>query len=278
MQAATVVEPGALTLLEDAGRVGYGHLGVPRAGAFDPMSWRLANRLVGNPQDCAALETLGGGLSLHAHTHLTIAVTGASGSIFVDGRGFETGTVIHVQPEARVTLGQPRSGIRYYLAVRGGLLAEPTLGSRSYDTLGHMGPPPLRAADVLSIGPPRDAAPIVDHAPTGSGIDAVFTVLPGPDATEWALRQLQAREWDLDPQSNRIGVRLSGAPIEHSSGSTASRPLVLGAMQLPPNGLPIVLGPDHPTTGGYPVIAVVTAHSMCHIAQWAGGPRRFRLA
>jgi biotin-dependent carboxylase-like uncharacterized protein len=276
-KAAVILAPGTLTLIEDAGRIGYAHLGVPRAGAFDPRSWRLANRLVGNPEASAALENLGGGLALEALRHLTIAVTGAAGTVYVDGRAHTTNTVIHVRRGARITLGPARAGIRYYVAVGGGIDAEPVLGSRSHDTLGGLGPAPLRTSDVLYTGSSPRTDPVIDHAPVPDDT-ATFAMMPGPDATEHLLEQLLSRPWDLDPQSNRIGVRLSGSPIEAAQHTLASRPMVQGAVQLPPNGLPIILGPDHPTTGGYPVVAVVTARSMSQVAQWSGGPRHFRRA
>lgn len=276
-QAAKILAPGTLTLIEDAGRIGYAHLGVPRAGAFDPRSWRLANRLVGNAEASPALENLGGGLTFEALRRLTVAVTGAAGDVFIDGRRHTTNTVIHVEQGAEVTLGPARAGIRYYVAVGGGIDAEPVLGSRSYDTLGRLGPPPLRASDVLYVGSSQRTDPVIDHAPV-SDETTTFAVVPGPDATEHLLEQLLSRPWDLDPQSNRIGVRLSGSPIQVPPHNLPSRPMIQGAVQLPPNGLPIILGPDHPTTGGYPVIAVVTARSMSRVAQWSGEPRHFQRA
>ncbi len=277
IEVARVMDPGALTIVEDAGRAGYAHLGVPRAGAFDPRSWRLANRLVGNRDDAAGLESLGGGLTLQMLTSQTIAVAGAVGTLFVDGRGHETNTVVHVHRGARVTLGRPRAGIRYYVALSGGVHAERVLGSVSYDSLGGLGPPPLRAGDLIRTSVARYAHPTIDHA-VAEPVSNTFSVLPGPDAYDAAIDGLLAQVWDLDPQSDRIGIRLAGQPLPARSHSLPSKPMVLGAVQLPPNGLPIILGPDHPTTGGYPVIAVVTGASMCDVAQWSGGPRRFRRA
>lgn len=130
---------------------------------------------------------------------------------------------------------------------------------------------------MLTAGAERVGPPLVDHvAPVEPA--TTFNVLPGPDADEDTLSALLAGTWDLDPQSDRIGVRLRGSPLRSETLSLPSKPMVLGAVQLPPNGLPIILGPDHPTTGGYPVIAVVTSDSMCDVAQWSGGPRRFRRA
>lgn len=277
MQGLQILATGAQTLVEDGGRRGYAHLGVPRAGAFDTRAWRLANRLVGNSPDAAVLESLGGGLTVEALGHLTIAVTGAVGDVHIDARTSATNMPVHLAPGSRVRLGMPRAGIRYYLALSGGLRVRPALGSRSHDTLGGVGPAALQEGQVLTAGAERVGPPLVDHvAPVEPA--TTFNVLPGPDADEDTLSALLAGTWDLDPQSDRIGVRLRGSPLRSETLSLPSKPMVLGAVQLPPNGLPIILGPDHPTTGGYPVIAVVTSDSMCDVAQWSGGPRRFRRA
>lgn len=275
MKHVTVEVAGPLTLIQDTGRPGYAHLGVTRSGAFDCQALRLANRLVGNPQDSAALEALGGGLELTAGHRVTVAVSGAHGQVFIDDRPRDTHTPLHVEPGARIRLGTPRHGLRYYVAFAGGIDATPVLGSRSYDTLGRIGPAPLEAGQRLSIGP-KHADPTIDHAATAHTVED-FEIMPGPDATGALLERLIAGHWDLDPQSNRIGVRLQGVPIEVTKVSLRSRPMVLGAVQLPPNGLPIILGPDHPATGGYPVIAVVLRRSLDHVAQWSGGLRRFAL-
>lgn len=262
---------GPQTLVQDAGRHGYAHLGVPTAGAFDRRAWHLGNRLVGNPEKAAALETLGGGLVLEARAHRTVAITGADGPVIIDGREHATHQPLHLGPGATLTLSPPRSGLRYYVAIAGGLALPQTLGSQSTDTLGQLGPV-VCAGAVLPIDPPH-GPPVVDHTPARPR-STTFDITPGPDLDP---APLLSREWDLDPQSNRIGVRLTGFPISTSMTSLPSKPMVLGAVQLPPNGLPIILGPDHPTTGGYPVIAVVTRASMDDLAQWTGGTCRFRL-
>jgi len=274
--ALRVITPGPLSTVQDAGRRGFAHLGVARSGAFDPRSWRLANRLVGNREDVAALECLGPGLAVETLKHLTAAVTGAIGTVSINGRLVSTNTPLHLRPGDLLRLGPPRTGLRYYLAVTGGILTPEVLGSCSYDTLGGLGPPPLHADQVLDTGPDRDGHPLVDHvAPAPPA--TTFEVLPGPDGDEAAIAALTQAVWDLDPQSDRIGVRLLGEPVP-APAELPSKPMVLGAVQVPPNGRPIILGPDHPTTGGYPVIAVVTGESMCDVAQWSGGPRRFRRA
>jgi len=277
MRAIRIIAAGPQTLVQDSGRRGYAHLGVPRAGAFDTRAWQLANRLVGNATEAASLEILGGGVEVEAMGHLTIAVTGAQGPVDIDGRSAGTHTPLHVAPGSRLRLGAAHTGIRYYLAVSGGISTPAVLGSRSHDTLGRLGPPVVRIGDVLPTGAQRVGHPLVDHVAAVPPAET-FAVLPGPDGTDQLLDELTELIWELDPQSDRIGIRLRGAPLDTRADTLPSKPMVRGAVQLPPNGLPIILGPDHPTTGGYPVIAVVTSRSMCDVAQWSGGPRRFRRA
>lgn len=265
-----ILATGAQTLLQDRGRIGYAHLGVTRAGAFDRHSWRLANRLLGNADDLPVLECLAGGFEAIVRAHCTIAVTGAHGDVVVDGRAHAVNQPLHLRPGSHLRLDHPRLGIRYYVAVSGGWRAAPQLGSVSRDTQGGLGP---ELGTSLETGHAK-GRPVVDHTPPRVFGD-VIEVWPGPDLP---IAPLLEQVWDLDPQSNRIGVRLTGQPLRAPEASLPSRPMVRGAVQLPPNGLPIILGPDHPTTGGYPVIAVVTARSMDDVAQWAGGPRHFRLA
>ncbi len=266
-----IVQTAAQTLVQDKGRLAYARFGVPAAGPFDRRSWRLANRLVGNPQDAAVLEVLGGGLIVQAQRHLTVAVCGAQGTVRINHTLKATHEPLHLAPGQQMSLDPPTVGLRYYLSVSGGLALPEVLGSQASDTLGKLGPT-LGAGDLLPTGP-RHGRPVVDHVPPRPATQ-IFEVTPGPDLD---FGQLLKRDWDLDPQSNRIGVRLTGTPLPAPTAALPSKPMVRGAVQLPPNGLPIILGPDHPTTGGYPVIAVVTEASMDDVAQWPGGTRRFRL-
>lgn len=267
-----VVAIAAQTLVQDGGRQAYAHLGVPTSGAFDQGSWRLANRLVGNPDDAAVLEALGGGLVLRAQRHVTVAVCGAQGEIRVDSRSRGTNEPIALAPGRSLHLLNPIAGLRYYVAASGGFALRTVLGSQSTDILGRLGPR-IQPGDVLPVGP-RRGHPLVDHVPARR-LTETLMVTAGPDLD---VEPLLHCAWDLDPQSNRIGVRLTGEPLPAPTASLPSKPMVRGAVQLPPNGLPIILGPDHPTTGGYPVIAVVTPESMDDVAQWSGGTRRFHLA
>lgn len=285
MNALIVEVPGALALVEDLGRPGLAHLGVGESGALDRGALRLANRLVGNVDGAAALELVGGGLrAVFRGTHW-FAVTGAWGALRLDGRRIAPYTAARATDGSVLELGMPERGIRYLLAVRGGLDVPPVLGSRSRDTLAGLGPAPVAAGAVLAIGAsPGISVPVLDQEaayPPPAGAVTV-DLLAGPRAdwvTDAALVALFERDWRLSPNSDRVGARLDGSPIERRAGELVSEPTVAGAMQLPPSGLPTILLADRPVTGGYPVIAVATRASLDRLAQVRPGQVvRFRHA
>lgn len=150
-----VLDPGPLTTVQDDGRPGLGDLGVGPSGAFDRRAGREANALVGNDDGAAVLEALGGGLALVATAGHVVAVTGATGPVTVDGRPVESGRAIAVRRGDVLRLGPPTLGLRWTVAVAGGIGVEPILGSQSFDTLADLGPPPLTAGSVLPVGPGR---------------------------------------------------------------------------------------------------------------------------
>jgi biotin-dependent carboxylase-like uncharacterized protein len=182
--------------------------------------------------------------------------------------------------------GAAEHGIRYNLAVRGGIDVPLVLGSRSRDTLAGLGPAPLADGDSLAIGeepstpiPPVDVVP-VDPPPAGT---VTLALRPGP-RRDWfasgAWELLLNSEWQVSPRSDRSGVRLDGPVLERTDArELPSEGMVPGAIQVSPDGAPTVLAVDHPVTGGYPVIAVVTDDSLDALAQLRPGPGvRFRLA
>jgi biotin-dependent carboxylase-like uncharacterized protein len=249
-----ILDPGPLATVQDQGRAGYAALGVPRAGAFDRTALRLANRLVGNPDDRAAIEVTLGGLQVRLVDPATVALTGAACPGAPDW-----GAAVSLPAGTVIRLGAPATGLRSYLAVRGGVVTPRVLGSRSTDTLSGLGPPPLRAGDRLPIGP--EAAPVVGASAVAPRHPAALRVRFGP-RDDWftaAARTLLVQaEWTVRPESNRIGVRLAGPALERRvPGELPSEPMLPGALQVPPDGRPILFGPDAPVTGGYPVIAVV---------------------
>lgn len=266
-----VVKPGALTLVEDLGRPGYSAMGLSPSGALDRKSLVLANTLLGNPAGAACLEILLGGLVLRFVTASAIAVTGAEGLVRLNGSELPLNRATRVAPGAVLEFGAPFFGLRYYLAVQGGLDAQSLLGSASSDVLSGEGPPPLTAGDTLAVGragmeTPGNGdgfaagPPVYRRAPDPQR-PVSLRVDPGPRA-DWfgagSWQRLTGQLWTVSPDSNRIGARLLGRPLHQvRTEELASEGMVQGALQVPPSGLPTVFLADHPVTGGYPVIGVV---------------------
>lgn len=303
-----IVSPGLQSLIEDLGRQGHSALGVSAAGALDRASLRRANRLVGNSPSAAAIETVAGGLRVQAVGDQVLAVAGAPSALTIDPpsgavsdaesdpesdsgqyeparqRTVPMATPFALLDGETLTLGAPGAGFRSYLAVRGGVDAAPVLGSRSTDTMSGIGPVPLAAGQLLASGDVVESG-VVAHPELqpefpGDGVTVLDIVL-GPRA-DWfdasALESLCGQDWVVKPQSNRVGMRLDGTPLERSrQGELPSEGTVAGAIQVPPEGLPVLFLADHPITGGYPVIGVVVDHQLDLAAQVPiGGSIRFR--
>lgn len=272
MRALTVLKPGLLTTVQDRGRVGLAYLGVPRSGAADLPALELANRLVGNDESAAGLECTLTGVTLRAEAALTVAITGAPAPVRVGGRDADVGLPLAVPAGAEVAVGPARTGLRTYLAVGGGVTVPPVLGSRATDTLSGLGPAPLRRGDTLPVGPPYGSPAAVDvPASYELGGAVVLRVHPGP-RVDWftaaAVRTLLAGEYAVSPTSNRVGARLTGPALARAvDAELPSEGVVLGAVQVPADGQPLVFLADHPTTGGYPVIAVVDPADVPRVAQ-----------
>ncbi|WSQ09090.1 biotin-dependent carboxyltransferase family protein [Streptomyces sp. NBC_01231] len=277
-----VVRAGALTTVQDQGRFGHAALGVPRSGALDQPAHRLANRLVGNAADAATLETTLTGVAVRATRPVTVAVTGAPAPVRVDGRPAAWGSPVHLPAGAVLDVGTATFGLRCYLALSGGIAVSPVLGSRSTDLLSGLGPAPLKDGDVLPLGEPAGAAPPHHHLTLWDGPprELVLPVLLGP-RDDWftatALRTLAAGRFSVSPNSNRIALRMNGPALERAvDGELPSEGMVLGAVQVPPDGRPVLFLADSPTTGGYPVIGVVPETGLSAAAQAPPGlPVRF---
>jgi KipI family sensor histidine kinase inhibitor len=296
-----IVSPGLHSLIEDLGRHGHSALGVSAAGALDRASLRRANRVLGNAPSAAAIETVGGGLKVQAIGDQVLAVTGAPSELTIEtpsefnpSESGEPGllrTVPMATPFALrdgevLSLGQPSAGFRCYVALRGGVDAAPVLGSRSTDTMSGIGPAPLAAGQLLASGGDAECGVVgnPEFQPDfpGTGV-TVLDVVPGPRADwfdEEAVAALCGQDWEVTPRSNRVGMRLQGTPLQRSrKGELPSEGTVAGAIQMPPEGLPVLFLADHPITGGYPVIAVVVDHQLDLAAQVPiGGSIRFRVA
>ncbi|GAA4405827.1 5-oxoprolinase subunit C family protein [Tsukamurella soli] len=262
--AVRVVSPGALATVQDRGRAGYAHLGVPRSGAADSETAELANRLAGNDSRAALIEatTLAeppapSGLVLEFDRPTLVGIAGRGG-------GFAT--VAH----GRLVV-PALGGLRTYVAPRGGIDVRPVLGSRSTDVLSGLGPAPLSAGDVVTLGRASGIWPAADVAPRP--VRRVLTASLGPRADWFADPEAVFAEWEVSPDSNRVGVRLLGRALVTAGPELPSEGMPAGAIQVPPSGQPVLFLADHPTTGGYPVIAVLDAVSIARAAQLRPGER-----
>ena len=296
--ALRIVEPGLLATVQDLGRSGFASLGVARSGSLDRGSARTANRLVGNPEGAAVIESTMGGFRAVALHDLWFAVTGAWGPVMLAGHELDpyeahawpAGTELHLDWFAH--------GARAYLAVRGGIDAPLALGSRSTDTLAGLGPARLAAGDELAVGAAPDAPiPVAAVAPWGAPHDEELEVALAPGArADWfaasAHRSLFEQVWTVTNEADRVGMRLDGPVLDRArtgvrggDGAPAIRTelpsegMVPGALQVPPSGRPTILLADGPVTGGYPVIAVATDAALDLLAQARPGTHvRFRHA
>ncbi len=261
-----VVRAGPLTTVQDLGRPGYAHLGVPRSGALDQPALRAANRLVGNAEGAAGLEITITGCVVRPRSAVVVAITGGYASLKVDGRDLGYGVAHEVPAGATVHIGRTTAGVRTYLAVSGGIAVPPVLGSRSTDTLSGLGPAPLRDGDAVPLGDPTvHSGPSDVDVPAVSG--GTLRYRPGP-RDDWFADALDGRSYTVSPVSNRVGTRLTGEPLTRSrGGELPSEGIVLGAIQVPADGQPLVFLADHPTTGGYPVIGVVHPDDLSILAQ-----------
>ena len=251
----TVVRAGPLTTVQDQGRPGFAHLGVPRSGALDAPALRRANALVGNPATAAGLETTLMGCALRFAEPARVAVTGATAVGRIDKKPVEA-MPVDVPAGAVLDVGRASRGVRSYLAVAGGIAVEPVLGSRSTDTLSGLGPPRLTDGTILPIG--ADTGRLAVDPAAVIPAELRLGVRLGPRDDWFAAAELFGTPYLVSPVSNRVGCRLAGTALTGTqAGELPSEGVVLGAIQVPPNGQPLIFLADHPTTGGYPVIGVV---------------------
>lgn len=271
-----VLDPGLFSIIEDLGRTGLVDVGVGRSGAADLDSFRLVNRLVGNAESAATIEFIMGDVKFRFHRPATIALAGAPAEVSVGPRGGAFNTPMMARSGDVLRIGRPTIGLRSYLAIRGGIGVPPVLGSRSWDTLAEIGPPPLRRGDTLPVADDAAGYPNVDVAAVGPlPTQPSLRVLAGPRADwfdESALDQLFQRPYAVSSHSNRIGIRLEGALLSTAvKGELPPEGLVPGALQVPPSGQPVLFLADHPMTGGYPVIGVVATPDIPLAAQLRPG-------
>ncbi|PVZ12488.1 MULTISPECIES: biotin-dependent carboxyltransferase family protein [unclassified Pseudomonas] len=270
-----VIRPGLSSTFQDLGRSGFQHLGVPANGAMDSDAHTLANVLVGNTAAEATLEVLLQGPTLRFQVGTVIALAGADLGAQLDGHPLPPLRAVRVRPGAVLAFGRRRWGARAYLAVRGGYLLTPTLGSLSTNSragYGGYAGRALQAGDVISICSSFANPPRVDASGwEGQGGNAPIRVMPG---REWHLfstsarQQLQGSAYRIGNDSERMGYRLCGQALAlHNPVDLLSEAVSFGTVQVPPNGQPIVLMADRQTTGGYPRIAQVISVDLPRLAQ-----------
>jgi biotin-dependent carboxylase-like uncharacterized protein len=257
------------TTVQDFGRPGFAHLGVPHSGAADRASFLLANRLVGNDPNAAMFET-SGGLHLTALSDTVVALSGAECDATVDNRPVRLCTSLTMQQGSTLMVERLRSGARVYVAVSGGLIGTPLLGSLSHDTLGGIAPLRLTDGTTLHTGSTLGHPTSLDM-PLSVSRQQPLRVLPGPHH-DWFSEQDRARffrgRWRVSAASNRVGVRLTGVKLAAiNEGEHESFPLVRGAIQMTPSHEAVIMLADHPTTGGYPVIGVLHLDDVDMISQ-----------
>ena len=273
-----VIKPGMLTTIQDAGRWGFQARGVPVAGPMDPVSHRLANALVGNVREAAALEITLLGPELEFEDERLVAVTGAEFEMTLDGKAVRGNAPFVVTAESRLRFGERRRGARAYLAISSGIAVPPMLGSRSTHLVSAMGGAAgraLAAGDRLPLGDPRKVEGAV-LAPQPAAValperHARLRVLPGPQRDYFngdALEVLQSAPYTIGQNSDRMGYRLEGPRLTHARGADIiSDATPLGVLQVPASGQPILLMADRQTTGGYPKIATVISADVAVAGQ-----------
>lgn len=283
----TVKQAGPLALIQDAGRFGVGHLGVTQGGAADWIAFRWANWLLGNPLHSAALEiVMGGNLTLVANQDVRLAMTGADLATTLDGQPLAPNASFLMQAGQTLVFRQPKQGLRAYLAFPGGLDAPAVLGSRACtarEQIGglHEDGQPLKAGNRLTWKgisasvrtlPAHAELPMdeISNTPQTVRLDMVL----GSQAAHFAGRSLFDafnQPWTVDQRADRMGIRLTGKALNSRLGGIVSEGIPLGAVQIPPDGQPIILMNDRQTIGGYPRLGALTPMACARLAQCLPG-------
>ena len=265
-----VIQAGALTSVQTAvGRRGWRHLGIPVGGAADAWSARLANRLVGNADHAPLLEITLLGPTLRFDAPATVAIAGARFDATIDGMPLPWFTGRSVRAGTLLQVGGGE-GARACLAIGGGIVVEELLGSAATDLrtgFGGLDGRALRPGDRLTIGQPTTRLRRWSGSPPAGPI----RIVDGPQSDSLAASELTDRAWRVAVASDRTGVRLDGAPIAAAGSEVESMGLPLGAIQVPPDGRPIVMLADRPVTGGYPVPACVIRADVGRVARLLPG-------
>lgn len=261
MNAIRIVSPGLQSTVQDLGRFGWAHFGISASGAADAFALRAGNLLVGNAENAAAIEMTLMGAALELEADTVIALTGSDFAC-----GLPLWTPVEWKAGQTLRCGPSQSGARCYLCVRGGIAVTKAMGSASTHVITGVGGRPLRAGDVLPIGTdairrPRRAPK--DIPPLGVG---PLHVTDGPQSESFG-DELYRGVYTVSEESNRMGLRLRGAALASSGGHMLTEGAPLGAVQVPPDGQPIILFVEHQTTGGYPKPANVISADFRRLGQ-----------
>ncbi len=259
MGTLTILNPGMQTLLVDAGRVRTRSLGVPVGGAADRFSLAIGNALVGNPPETTALECCLVGPTLRADVPLACVVWGAPFVLATNKRVLRSGTTFTLEPGELLRIGGSSRGMRAYLCIAGGIAAPQLLYSRSSLS-------PLTSDTLLTV---REGRTTTRRADLEFNLSRRLRVLPGPQA-DW-FDDPRLGQYEVTPASNRMGLRLRGAPLKVPSRELVSEPVCPGVIQVTREGQCIILGVDGQTIGGYPKIAQVIAADLDLIGQLRPG-------
>ncbi|WP_417605579.1 biotin-dependent carboxyltransferase family protein [Oceanimonas baumannii] len=278
-----IEKPGPLSTLQDAGRFGVRHLGVTQGGPADLHAWAWSNWLAGNAWGAAALEVTLGGLTLSAQQPCRLAITGADMQAQVNGQPLPHWQGVNLNSGDTLSLGMARAGIRAYLAVAGGFQAPLVLGSSACVVRDHLGGHqgdgrPLAAGDTLIFDEKMQGNALSRRLPAQEKRDyddePTLALIPGAQFRHFddhSLIEALNRPWTVDPRSDRMGIRLQGSMLHCNIGSLISEGLTLGAVQVPPDGQPIVLLNDRQTIGGYPRLGTLTPLACARLAQCRPG-------
>ncbi len=283
MEVFEVIQPGLLTTIQDKGRYGYQQYGVPVSGAMDSYALLLANLLVGNDERHACLEITALGPRLQVLSDTAVAVTGADLSLALNNSPLPMWEAVKVCSGDVISFGRPRRGCRSYLAVAGGIDVCKVMGSRSTYIRSHLGGlegRALRSGDRLHSGKARQRISVRKVPPEylpEYQVENELRVILGPQDDYFTERGIQTflhSEYVISAQTDRMGCRLEGSPIEHRAvADIVSDGIPPGAVQVPGDGLPIILLADRQTTGGYAKIATVSSVDLPKLAQAEMGAR-----
>jgi len=272
-----LIEPGLMTMVQAAPYRGTRHLGMPYAGAADPVAMALANWLVGNGSQVAAIETAYAPLTFNAHQNVSVGIHGAANSVEINGQAIAARQTLFLKPGDHLKIPAPSGGCRSYIAIHGGISRQDGMHATSTympASLGGFDGGPASAGTILHGGSMSEARSLPASHQLHYSMDFRFRVTVAPESDWLDLNMLCGESRVISRRANRIGLELEGSPIKLLRDTPIDSSAVFpGTIQCPPSGLPFLLGPDAQTTGGYPRIAQVVRADRHLIGQLRPGAR-----